>query len=163
MLSGVALATTGMFSGLCLPSSAAQLWNWSSNLGSGTFTTDDGPSPYTITGITGTINIGPGHTITSLFPPGFLGSDNLLYTSSPQLSGGGVAFDTTGPIFRMYWGAFPYFTDYNLSLEERDWYRMSNFSASIQTPSTTPEPSSFLSFIALGGLIFGGAVRRARK
>ena len=85
-LSGVALATSGMVFGLCLPSSAAQLWDWSysgggSLGGSGTFTTNDGPSPYLITGITGTVEQ---DTITSLFAPGFLLiSDNRLYSSFP--------------------------------------------------------------------------------
>ncbi|WP_331447277.1 MULTISPECIES: PEP-CTERM sorting domain-containing protein [Microcystis] len=30
-------------------------------------------------------------------------------------------------------------------------------------PAATPEPSSLLGFITLGGLMLGGAVRKARK
>ncbi len=32
-----------------------------------------------------------------------------------------------------------------------------------EPPATTPEPSSILGFITLGGLMLGGAVRGARK
>ena len=109
VLSGVALATSGMVFGLCLPSSAAQLWNWSYSSvtsigGSGTFTTNDGPSPYLVTGITGTSE---GATITSLIPVGdFFGvNDNLLYSNFPWFADlGGVAFNTSnlGAIWLLY-------------------------------------------------------------
>ena len=167
VLSGVALATSGMVFGLCLPSSAAQLWNWSysgggSIGGNGTFTTDDGPSPYIITDITGTSE---GNTITSLMPVGtdFGGpsyTDNELLAYVPQLTEGGIGYESVTSsgfsIFNIYFDTKS--ADYVLF-----WIRFSpagefrfpvNFTATLaQEPSTTPEPSSLLSFIALGGLV----------
>jgi hypothetical protein len=104
ILSGIALATSGMVFGLCLPSSALT-WNWSysgggSIGGSGTFTTTDGPEPFTITGITGTVE---GSTITSLLPPDSLGgNDNLLSTSQPQLTFSGVSFEANGEPWNLF-------------------------------------------------------------
>ena len=85
VLSGVTLATSGMVFGLCLPSSAAQLWNWSysgggSIGGNGTFTTDDGPSPYIITDITGTSE---GNTVLdSIFPRGRISFSREFYCNT---------------------------------------------------------------------------------
>ena len=181
VLSGVALATSGMVFGLCLPSSAAELWNWSysgggSQGGSGTFTTNDGPGTYLITGITGTAENSP---ITGLLAPGSLGdNDNLLLpTYSPQLSPGGISFQTLLNRWNLQGqlvcipGVFG--CAYELAAPNA-FYVGVTFRATGRPPITpfcrtplpcvsTPEPSSLLSFITLGGLILGGAVRGARK
>ena len=157
ILSGVALATSGMVFGLCLPSSAAQLWNWSysgggSIGGNGTFTTDDGPSPYLITGITGTSE---GSTITSLLPVGTevgnIPTDNLLRENNPQLSQLGVGFTANGINYALYW----FSQRYLLHVESLgSSFSPLQFTATLaEPPSTTPEPSSLLSFITLGGLM----------
>jgi hypothetical protein len=168
VLSGVALATSGIVFGLCLPSSAAQLWDWSysgggSLGGSGTFTTDDGPSPYLVTGITGTVEQ---NTITSLKQVGSIGNDNLLYSlpTFPQFTNlSGVGFNTSSTPDN-YFGnlislGFPLTSLIGPGVFSVD------FAATLrqQPPSTTPEPSSLLSFITLGGLMLGGVVSGARK
>jgi len=176
VLSRVALATLGMVFGLCLPSSAAQLWNWSyggggSIGGSGTFTTNDGPSPYLVTGITGTSE---GQTITSLIPVGVHNSgrnDNLLYPNFPWFNQfKGVAFNTPNsgvPGLPLSGINFSFSApDGNINLLERPGifsYAISFTATRSQSPSTTPEPSSLLGFITLGGLMLGSSVRGARK
>ena len=172
VLSGVALATSGIVFGLCLPSSAAGvLWDWSysgggSLGGSGTFTTNEGPSPYLITGITGTVE---NRAITELYPPNSLGvfNDNLLYSTFPQLTENGVLFSFIPSVELGGIGIFGFeatFTRYYLATDGPVFFPL-NFTATLrqQPPSTTPEPSSLLSFITLGGLMLGGAVRGARK
>jgi len=168
IFSGIALATSGMVFGLCLPSSALT-WNWSysgggSIGGSGTFTTTDGPAPFTITGITGTAE---GSIIAALLTPNTFGlNDNLLPSSQPsdvQLSSGGFAFRS---VDSFDWNINFSFNAYQLS----DGFcgacfEIPNFSATpvSQPPAVVPEPSSLLSFITLGGLMLGGAVRGVRK
>ena len=85
------------------------LWDWSysgggSLGGSGTFTTNDGPSPYLITGITGTVE---NRAITELYPPNSLGvfNDNLLYSTFPQLTENGV------PTIILLYSTFPQLTE----------------------------------------------------
>jgi len=168
VLSGVALATSGIVFGLCLPSNAAQLWNWSfnedSNSYAGTFTTDDGPSPYAITGLTGDIIFAPSPDSNreSGTPAYFLGYDELedslgffaysdestfwldpKYIQSPE--GLVLAYsDEPGDVFA-------------------NRLEITPVSPPTPTSTSTPEPSSLLSFITLGGLMLGGAVRGARK
>ena len=187
-LSGVALATSGMVFGLCLPSTALT-WDWSysgAGGGSGTFTTKDGTSPYLITDITGE---SAGFSIVSLFPVNFegLGNDNLLYPSSPWFTpldpvlglAGGVIFsraDLSTIVLLNDEGenvAIVNGEGENISLNDvsvgEDNLRLLRSSRQpilldVQPSSTsTPEPSSLLSFITLGGLVLGSAVRRARK
>ena len=89
ILSGIALATSGMVLCAAPPASADLSWNWSYKCsffttqtkckgGSGTFTTTDqqgsgGDQYYVVNGITGTVE---GNTITSLLAPDSLGFDN---------------------------------------------------------------------------------------
>jgi hypothetical protein len=164
ILSGIALATSGMVFGLCLPSSALT-WDWSysggaSIGGSGTFTTTDGPEPFTITGITGTAE---SQTITSLLPPGSFPlsspNDNLLNTSQPQLTINGVSWVGNGESFNLFLlGGL-----YVLSSERSGGFLVDFSATQSQPPAVVPEPSLLLSFITLGGLMLGGAVRRVRK
>jgi hypothetical protein len=170
-LSGVALATSGIVFGLCLPSSAAELWDWSydgggSQGGSGTFTTTFGPGYLNlITGITGTVET---EQITSLLQPGdFGGNDNFLLfgLANPQLTFWGVSFaSATATNYNLRYAGNST-TEYVLS---GLWgsYSPVNFKAELRlccSAPTTPEPSMLLSFITLGGLMLGGAVRGARK
>jgi hypothetical protein len=167
ILSGIALATSGMVFGLSLPSSALT-WNWSYSGGgtiggSGTFTTTDGPTePFLITGITGTAE---GNTITTLLPPRAFSNDNLLNTSQPQLTGNGVSWENGfGNRFNLF-----LFSedggDYSLFGNVTGQAGGLTFSAtpSLIEPAVVPEPSLLLSFITLGGLMLGGAVRRVRQ
>jgi hypothetical protein len=169
IFSGIALATSGMVFGLCLPSSALT-WNWSysgggSTGGSGTFTTTDGPAPFTITGITGTAE---GSIINSLLPPGsFGGNDNLLLSSQPsdvQLNLNGFSWSSFSGDS---WNLFFSLPDRYQLINRGDVFpfRSADFSATpvSQPPAVVPEPSSLLSFITLGGLMLGGAVRGVRK
>jgi hypothetical protein len=181
ILSGIALATSGMVFGLSLPSSALT-WNWSYSGGgtiggSGTFTTTDGPTePFLITGITGTAE---GNTITTLLPLGAFSNDNLLNTSQPQLTGNGVSWKIDNEIGNLFVNRFNLFSDVNvngsgggylLKGESEDFSEppvvvLVTFSAtpSLIEPAVVPEPSLLLSFITLGGLMLGGAVRRVRQ
>jgi hypothetical protein len=173
ILSGVVLATS---TSVCfVPSaSAAQLWNWSysggfwgSLGGSGTFTTDDGPDPFTVTGITGTAE---GQQITALLPPGaFYGNDNLLFSAFPQLDFLGIAFTTTNnKSHLLFWlgdeclvsqvHTLCYAMFAPASFVDYDFV---DFSASLV--AIIPEPSSLFGFIILGGLMLGGNARKARK
>jgi hypothetical protein len=117
-------------------------------------------------------------TITSLFAPGFapgflLTSDNRLYSSFPQFTdyqiGGVTGVGFTGATGNFLLGYDSFGGEYFLYTARQNLNELTygdlNFSATLrqQPPSTTPEPSSFLSFITLGGLILGGAVRGARK
>ena len=168
IFSGIALATSGMVFGLCLPSSALT-WNWSysggdSTGGSGTFTTTDGPAPFTITGITGTAE---GSIIDSLLPPGSFGNDNLLLSSQPsdvQVSFQGISWSSGGFEWNLYNGNFDPSVPDQLSGTDGSQFNV-DFSATpvSQPPAVVPEPSSLLSFITLGGLMLGGAVRGVRK
>ena len=181
VLSGAALATSGVF-GLCLPSSAAQLWNWNyygggSQGGSGTFITDDGPGPYVITGITG---FAEGAAIVSLYPPNTFSNDNLLFTSFSQLSSRGVLFSLSEALSVRVFSLFgPYAQCNNQVLATNNQvlgcviptYRLALFNPLVDPsdvmilspifftatlanePPTTPEPSLLLGFITLGGLM----------
>jgi hypothetical protein len=178
IFSGIALATSGMVFGLCLPSSALT-WNWSytddsgggSTGGSGTFTTTDGPAPFTITGITGTAE---GSIINSLLPPGsYAGNDNLLLSSQPsdvQLTFNGFGWSSfpDDRRFNIYFGfdnvaSGRYELQYSSFDDELEMEISFSATPVSQPPAVVPEPSSLLSFITLGGLMLGGAVRGVRK
>lgn len=171
ILSGVALATSGMVLGSVNPASAAQLWNWSYSRfgtmgGSGTFTTNDGPLPYLITDITGTSE---GNMITGLIAPGgLLGNDNLLTNLNPplQLTSNGVSFSilnfSQGINIRsnLFSVGFPP-RNYSLFNANSNGRNLVTFTATYV--ATIPEPSSLLGYITLGGLMLGGIVRKSRK
>lgn len=167
VLSGVALATSGMVLGLVNPASAVQLWNWSysgSGLlgGSGTFTTDDGPTDYLVTAITG---ISEGSAITSLYPiGGFQGNDNILNASFPQLTFAGIAFTTSSPeSYNFFYdaGGSTGITGYGI-VDSSDNFNAIAFSATpVATPPvTTPEPTSLIGLVAVG---MGLLVSKRRK
>jgi hypothetical protein len=145
-----------------LPASAAQLWEWSySGLGpnpvnviggSGTFTTDNGPNSFLITGITGTVE---GQTITGLLAPGTFGvfalNDNLLNATSIKLDSFGVAFQTSTFKANISSYLFPFLGRYSLGRSNGLPVLNTSFTA---TPISVPEPSllpSLLEFGVLGG------------
>lgn len=97
ILSGIALAASGMVLSTAPPASAQLSWTWSYKCsilttqtkckgGSGTFTTTDqegsgGGVYYLVTGMTGTVE---GNEITSLLAPDFLGIGNDNKLSAPS-------------------------------------------------------------------------------
>ena len=108
--------------------------------GSGTFTTDDGPT-YLITGITGTAN---GNTITSLLSPGTLDTnpdtpDNLLTLDQPS-RGEGFAFRTTVEDLWLFYD-YRSITGYTMASSDRPPIYDVDFTATLATgsvPGTTP-------------------------
>ena len=97
------------------------------------------PTPFAATG---TLNDGP----TDLFHPlGALGGGANVLVGTTGSNGGGWVQSQLNP--------------YGI---ERAFYGISSI-VTVPTATATPEPSSLLSFITLGGLILGGAVRGVRK
>lgn len=158
-------ALTAMI-GLNAPARASQLtWNWSwsdysSNTGSGTFTTNALSSgSYLITGISGTWD---GNTITGLLAPGsccsYPPNDNLLLAGSPQLDDGGLGFVSNGIDINLYqYGGIYYYYTGDSSY--------GTFSAVLSSTSVSaPEPGSLALFgAALGLLALGALMRKLRK
>lgn len=173
--------------------SAELLWNWSYKCsilttqtkcdgGSGTFTTTDqqgsgGDQYYLVTGITGTVEK---NTITSLVAPNSLGEDNDNKLSAPSGSPfanighkiTGIAFLTNNDpptdanvnlLFSNFIDDFVgYYTQIsgpgNLALIDVDFS-----SKKVGEGTPVPEPSSFLLYITMVGLMLGTTLRKAFK
>lgn len=165
-------ATSGLFFGT-IQTASALTWNWNyfgaGITANGTFITNDTSNNlgfYQITGITGTRN---GETITGLQPTGTpipgnepFDVDNLISLNGQQLTGNGFGYSTSGgnyssPFFASFlptpsylevFSAPPLIPGFeNLGLEDSEL--PISFSATIVT---VPEPTSILSFLALGVL-----------
>jgi hypothetical protein len=148
-----------------LAAHAATIWNWSYSGaglsgGSGTFTTGDVGSPYTVTGISGTAE---GFAITGLSL--YAGATNLLYfpgTASPGfVDFGGISFTTSGGPSFNFGGSFNA-GEYVLNDSSVNPSGFPGIAGS--TPITfavsVPEPATLALFgIALAGL---GLTRRRR-
>ena len=168
MLKRTAIITGLAISALSLGSTQAQAalnWNWTTGgtyTGSGTFTTTDGASPYTITGITGTFN---GHTVNTLLGVNtYNGNDNLLYdntNSIKPLSEGGFSFtDSTATQWNIYSPSFALFEASNNSGNYPGVWSVT-FSATQQTTAVPFEFSPEQGFM-LGIPVFLG-LRQLKK
>lgn len=165
IISGVALATSGIVLGSSPSASAVVLWDWGyggQNVagGNGSFTTTDEftDGSYLITEIVGDAE---GSPITSLIEPGgFASNDNQLFATFPQLQIGGFAFNTNfGPVNIKSDGSNGY------TFQQGGLLTSVAFNATRRDIPTqpVPEPSSLLGYITLGSLMLGSAVRKARK
>src|SRR5258708_11778426 len=110
-------AVVGAVTALVLSGTPAQatLFDFSisgSHTGSGTLTTTDTSSPFTITGITGAFD---GHTITGL-DPGFLGADDVIFVPAPFLDFDGLSFFENGLKVNVFADAVP--SGYSITAED---------------------------------------------
>jgi hypothetical protein len=132
--------------------------------GSGTFTTSDtamqvgGRTAFTVTGISGSLN---GSAINGL-AGGFLGSNNLYYTTGPSfVDGSGIGFTTTGGTFASlyYQDSIP---SYRLTTTGPFATGFVTASSSQTATSAAPEPASWALMVGGFGLV-GGAMRRRQR
>ncbi|HEY1880001.1 MAG TPA: PEP-CTERM sorting domain-containing protein [Caulobacteraceae bacterium] len=145
--------------GLSLAASAANATVWDftfagpGDTGSGTFTTAGGSSPFTITGITGTVD---GNAITALLAPGvFAVNDNILYSPAPYLDLNGVSFVANGVDLNLF---FLSGTVYGL---ENPTFTAIITSFTVTEAAGSPEPATWA--IMLTGLFGVGAALRTRR
>jgi hypothetical protein len=146
--------------------------------GSGTFTTGDAGSPFTVIDVSGTVTDDQGvlagtgpFTITgATVVNGYAANDNLLFVpaaGSPTafVDFGGISFNTSGPQFNLGGGGSnPSGTVLNDSANNPGGFPVPTFGSNNVTLSVTavPEPATWaVMLVGFGGL--GVAMRSRRK